>query len=283
MQYFYIFAFLALIIFIVYDQKRGRKKDQPTSMHTRVRQEPAIDGKSRQTASHTQNNRAPAEAFKAWNKNFHSNATPCNARIRFEYESDDIEEREVKISKFTNTHISGFCFLREAPRIFRIDKVIDPIDTKTGEVINEPLNTFLYREYTKRPEEAQNSLLGELTPIANLFIAVSRSDGVMVKQEREAIGKWIIDHAGIAPERANRIIDRMRGAFYNNKISIVDECQAIIKTTPEEELPNKLQSIYSHAEHIATADKKIKPEELAILQTIYNEFSAKVSITKTIE
>jgi len=63
--------------------------------------------------------------------------------IIYEDASGRVTQREVMVTNITNEYIKGWCYLRNDLRTFRIDRIKELVDLKTGEVISKDIENYL--------------------------------------------------------------------------------------------------------------------------------------------
>lgn len=101
--------------------------------------------------------------------------------------------REIRIKQDV-LHVWAFCHEREAARLFRVDRIMDLMDLKTGELVDViPFCSGLAQEDTTR------AALRELRQEIAVLAFVARCDGYFHELENAAIVEHVLDRRNYDP------------------------------------------------------------------------------------
>lgn len=126
---------IVLIVIYIYKRRQSRFKTQTTKKS---------NAGYIVTAFTSASTREGDKATDNWKEKL----IPVNATLHLNYQNSEgeITERTVDVQKFGYyndfAYLTGFCRLRQDPRTFRIDRILQCVDMETGEII-ENIYTFL--------------------------------------------------------------------------------------------------------------------------------------------
>ncbi|HEX8663739.1 MAG TPA: WYL domain-containing protein [Beijerinckiaceae bacterium] len=175
-----------------------------------------------------------------------------------------------------NIYVDAHCYLRDAPRRFRADRITMAASARTGEVIPDPFEFFAHMARVQRepfvshgraarPKAQELKRLRESTrPAFVLLIGMARSDGRFCQAEKEVFSRLV-------GERAIQI-----GANEETAVAFTLEMGAVIPTRRMLKLAlGRVRADLAEREWLAaaihtlaSADKTICKDELATLRNL---------------
>lgn len=136
------------------------------------------------------------------------------ARLHINYRrgTDEATQRDVSVTDFDPSTISGHCHLREQYRSFRIFDIQECHDTATGEVVDrDHLATYLYALYKKSSRYTLERLMQPEFPVLDILAYIARADGQIRAAERQIIAtacKVFTHDMRITESQANDALNR---------------------------------------------------------------------------
>lgn len=148
--------------------------------------------------------------FEGWFYDEVEDYVPINKTFKIKYKdgNGNITNREIYIKKFGKASFGGFilahCFLRDANRTFRTDRILECIDGETGEYIKDTsnylqeiyFNSEAYKEFQeqqKRREEKEiasnylSEFLNKYDNLLKILVYIVRCDGSYNSREKAII------------------------------------------------------------------------------------------------
>lgn len=112
---------------------------------------------------------------------------PANLRLTYRDGAGETTERTVSIDGYDGScYLRGFCNLRGEQRTFRIDRIIDAIDTDTGEMVAD-VPAHLRNKYESAPERKVEQIFERHGDIINALLYAGKADGQLRREERAVI------------------------------------------------------------------------------------------------
>ena len=107
--------------------------------------------------------------------------------IKYVNANGEYSERNIDIKNYDGScYLRGYCYLRNERRTFRIDRVQECVDIKTGYLV-EDIPKFLRSQYESTPEYLFDRIMEKHGDIIKALIYVGKADGQLRKTEREVI------------------------------------------------------------------------------------------------
>ncbi|MFP6861235.1 hypothetical protein [Pseudomonas sp.] len=120
-------------------------------------------------------------------------------------------ERDVSVTDFDPSTISGHCHLRGQYRTFRIFDISQCHDTATGEIVEtENIPKLLFDHYKKTPRYTLDVLHSNHLEALQILLYVGKSDGQLRAAERKVIAaacKVLTGDGRITEEMVSELID----------------------------------------------------------------------------
>ncbi len=155
--------------------------------------------------------------------------------------------------------ISAHCHLRHSHRTFKESGVIDLLDCETGQIFSSFKELFAeIKDQNKEYYEALSSVEKDLTILTSL----ARVDNRMVAKEKAVILDYAIKTCPELAEYKSGIENHISGIKYNSVV-FEQACKLALKE-------KNLDKLIIAANDVMNADKKAKPEELALIDKLEN-------------
>ena len=120
-------------------------------------------------------------------------------RIRYRDGNGSATERVVRVRAFEpqgrNGLVIGRCYLRNATRTFRFDRMARVVDEETGEIIPD-LQKSLNTEWEASPIPVMDKLFDEHRDVLKLLLYMAKADGAMRAAEVAVIAQHCVDLTG---------------------------------------------------------------------------------------
>jgi hypothetical protein len=118
---------------------------------------------------------------------------PVKADLQLTYKDSKgkTTDRPVSISEYDGSaYLKGVCNLSNSNRTFRIDRILNAIDTETGEIIDN-VPDHLLDKYRQSPEYAISKVFKKHLDIIKVLFYVGKADGQLRAAERKIIHQTI--------------------------------------------------------------------------------------------
>jgi hypothetical protein len=188
---------------------------------------------------------------------------PVKADLQLTYKDSKGKtiDRSVSISGYDGSaYLKGFCNLRNSNRTFRIDRILNAIDTETREKINN-VPDHLLDKYRKSPEYVISNVFKKHLDIIKVLFYVGRADGQLQAAERK-----IIYHTIRSIAKNKELTDSDIGNFFKKlkvpnfqgfKIAFGRVCK---------KQPKQTLQLYYTAKKIVATQKTIHAKEAEALE-----------------
>ena len=118
----------------------------------------------------------------------------AHLEIRYRDANGNKTSRKIHVRQFDPSLSGGMmlahCYLREASRSFRIDRVKSCVDTETGEVIKD-VGAHLERLYSTAPERVLELLERDYRDIIRVLGFMAMADGDFADSEKVVIAEYV--------------------------------------------------------------------------------------------
>lgn len=114
---------------------------------------------------------------------------PVKAELQLTYKDSkgQTSDTHVSISGYDGSaYLKGFCNLNNSNSTFRIDRILNTIDTETGETIHN-VPDHLLDKYRQSPEYAISNLFKKHLDLIKVLLYVGKADGQMQAAQRKII------------------------------------------------------------------------------------------------
>jgi hypothetical protein len=118
---------------------------------------------------------------------------PVKVDLQFTYKKSKgkTTNRAVSVTGYDGSaYLKGFCKLRNSNRTFRIDRILNAVNTETGEII-ENIPDYLLARYRQSPEYAISKVFKKHLDIIKVLFYVGKADGQLQVAERKIIYQTI--------------------------------------------------------------------------------------------
>lgn len=112
--------------------------------------------------------------------------TIATLRIRYQDGLGETTERDVSVTEYNPSELSGLCHLRGQQRTFRFDRIIECTDTATGLAVDAS-HAYLRDIYLKSSRYSLARLTDPDFPILDILLYVAKADGQLRAPERKVI------------------------------------------------------------------------------------------------
>lgn len=198
--------------------------------------------------------------------------------IKYRDSSGNVDERRISdIRAESSIAIDAYCHLRQARRIFKIDRIVRAVDPNTGEVIN-PWR-FIANGLARDRRETLESLTWHVIPAVKALKFFTLTTRGSRKREIDRIVQFVQEIADITTYSKDEVFDWVKklwcGNIFDYRDGNVAEYTDLLRNIP----PSLLERCRNYALLIARGSGR-KPLEPAWLERIKAEFSPDPRVTK---
>ncbi len=188
---------------------------------------------------------------------------PVKADLQLTYKDSKgrTTDRPVSISGYDGSaYLKGFCNLRNSNRTFRIDRILNAIDTETGEKIDN-VPDHLLDKYRQSPEYAVSTVFKKHLDIIKVLFYVSKVDGQLQTAERKIIYQTIRSIA-----KNKELTDADIGKFFKKlKVPNLQKFKTAFGRVCKKQ-PKQTIQLYYTAKKIVATQKMIHANEAEALE-----------------
>lgn len=256
MWFFWLLAGVAVLFYLGSGKKKkGEKRKGARAQPLQGRADaPAGDGEGRD----------------AWEGSFYDAPAQRTAsrmvRIRYRDGDGSATERVVHVRAFEpqggDGLVIGRCYLRNATRTFRFDRMQRVVDEETGEIIPD-LQKALNAEWEASPAPVMDLLYAQHHDVLKLLLYMAKADGAMRAAEVRVIAQHCADLTGdarITPDMIKTLLSCMDAP------TIVGFTRTYNKLRREQ--PEVAQSAAQACRAIVATQKTVHPSEQAALDVL---------------
>ena len=175
----------------------------------------------------------------------------ANLQLKYEDSNGSKTKRIVSVSKMgphgSGYMIAGYCSLRKKYRTFLTERIIECVDTETGEFI-EDVVSYLKDKYKKTPISAINEVSAENYDFLRVLLYIGKADGRLTISEKtvicdcckklsndenisvEAVSKLLSQYDVPAYSSFQNAVTRLKGESKDIKKLLYETCKEIINT-----------------------------------------------------
>ncbi|MEG6507999.1 WYL domain-containing protein [Methyloligella sp. 2.7D] len=200
--------------------------------------------------------------------------------LTYEDSKGDRTRRLIVVEKVSRTAageycLQAFCELRQARRSFRVDRIVEIIDTRTGEVHEEPeaflsdllLVAKMQRTKKRTPSEDPTSvLLRESTEGLTVLLYFGHADQHLKRQERRILWSyldWQQDRCSIRGRVPRRSVNSWMDAMLPDTYQFSDALEKVLNSERVHR-----NHVLSRIPEIVLADGVVDSEERNRLQSL---------------
>jgi hypothetical protein len=188
---------------------------------------------------------------------------PVKADLQLTYKDSKGKtiDRLVSISGYDgSTCLKGFCNLRNSNRTFRIDRILNAIDTETGAIIDN-VPDHLLDKYRQSPEYAISTVFKKHLDMIKVLFYVGKVDGQLQAAERKIIYQTIRSIA-----KNKELTDADIGKYFKKlKVPNLQKFKIAFGRVCKKQPKQTLQLYYS-AKKIVATQKTIHASEAEALE-----------------
>lgn len=175
---------------------------------------------------------------------------------------DDESERRITVRHLSRQgrelYVGAYCHERQAPRLFRVDRMVTLIDLQTGEVIDRPQ---AWIEELLAADPTADALMRARYGI-NVLAAMARCDGRFHADERDII----VDYVKATAEYDRRISEE-RARQYVAKVWPDERCfQRSAKSFRKS--PDEVRPLLRYVRKVVDCDGRLTDEEFSFAQRL---------------
>jgi tellurite resistance protein len=202
-------------------------------------------------------------------------------RINYRDEKNEVSIRNLKVKSFTVkkgvSYIDGHCELRSAHRSFRIDRVIEAVDLRSGEVFSDPLVLFKpfvdlceaeTHEFKDRKEWITiSAIIHMLGNELRILIAIAEADGKFGLKER----KLLLKYASERSADLNLILGEVERSILNRWMQLQMPDETVVRDSIHRMAARRtisFEELWEVAELVAGIDGAVSGEERELLNRI---------------
>lgn len=210
---------------------------------------------------------APSEDADAWEGSFWETAvalsTKKHVRLVYQDGAGATTTRDVSIRSFEPTKVNGliigYCFLRNATRTFRYDRIKKCIDVETGEIIGD-LRIHLNEAYAASPPAMVAKLVDTHLDLLRIMFYVAKADGSVRAAEIEVIAA-LCQQASGNPAIDKDVVNTARGGLGEMNVrGFTSACERLQISNPKQ-----YSLCCDAAKKVVATQKTIHPNEIAAL------------------
>lgn len=203
-------TFLVLLALgaIVLWLRRSKAKSAPAAPSVRLQSDPVARPSIEQS---------PEED--SWEGSFWDVPAPlsvtANFQLRYKNGAGVETQRAVTVRQFGPVEnaflLIGHCHLRNATRTFRTDRILQCVDTDTGEVVAD-VGRYLQDRYESSPEAALDRLLESDYDVLRVLLFIGKADGALRAPERAIIldtARVLSNDSRLSSESLDRVVKEL--------------------------------------------------------------------------
>jgi uncharacterized tellurite resistance protein B-like protein len=176
--------------------------------------------------------------------------------IKYEDAEGDTTTRTISI-KNASSIILAYCYMRRAPRHFRLDRISSATCMATGEVFESPLSFY---EHLKQENNAIQTHLDGTTDILTVLVAIARADRRFLDCEKQIIFEHL--------QQNRNFPDDHKDWLFTYLDSIRPSPESFLTAVENTTRNQQITSIADLAQKIAEADGKVTAKEVEIISSI---------------